>query len=325
MRELHGVTALLPDRPVPLKQQALFCDELHLVRPDPRYGREYRDVLEQQAAECDFLEAQGLVKFISREKFEDAISMHAVKTREDLASSMRTWARNQYEQFRDRIRKQEADEVWSDYNRTLAGRPITNLDVSFSDDRFFDVCVRLLAEGLANQPAATEHSAVVDVVPLCWFALGLPIGASRTSESPAVNVFQLGLEVLPVPGDDCAWEDILAFRAEAKQKQWAFRRFLGSLASKKQSEAEVRDDLEWTLNEYEREMDRFKLKRSVSFMETYVIPTVEAFESFKPSSFLKGLVSIKKRKIELLEGEANAKGRECAYVFDARKKFGPVN
>ncbi len=64
-------------------------------------------------------------------------------------------------------------------------------------------------------------------------------------------------------------------------------------------------------------------KRSVSFMETYIIPTVEAFESFKPSSFLKGLVAIKKRKIELLDSEANAKGRECAYVFDARKRFGP--
>jgi hypothetical protein len=57
-------------------------------------------------------------------------------------------------------------------------------------------------------------------------------------------------------------------------------------------------------------------------METYIIPTVEALESFKASSFLKGLVSIKKRKIELLEAEAKAPGRECAYVFDARKRFG---
>jgi hypothetical protein len=71
-----------------------------------------------------------------------------------------------------------------------------------------------------------------------------------------------------------------------------------------------------------RQWVRFKLKRSVSFLETYVIPTFEALEGFKPSSFLKGLVSIKKRKIELLEGEANAPGRECAYVFDARRRFG---
>ena len=64
------------------------------------------------------------------------------------------------------------------------------------------------------------------------------------------------------------------------------------------------------------------VKRSVTFMETYIIPTVEALEGFKPSSFLKGIVSIKKRKIELLEAEAHTPGREVAYVFDARRRFG---
>jgi hypothetical protein len=63
-------------------------------------------------------------------------------------------------------------------------------------------------------------------------------------------------------------------------------------------------------------------KRSISFMETSVIPVVKAFESFQRSSILKGLVSIKKRKLELLEGEVNARGREVAYVFGARKRFG---
>jgi hypothetical protein len=42
-------------------------------------------------------------------------------------------------------------------------------------------------------------------------------------------------------------------------------------------------------------------------METYVIPTVEAFESFNPSSFLKSVAAIRQREIELLESEANAK------------------
>lgn len=31
---------------------------------------------------------------------------------------------------------------------------------------------------------------------------------------------------------------------------------------------------------------------------------------------------IKKREVELLEAEMKAAGRECAYMFDARKRFG---
>ena len=136
-------------------------------------------------------------------------------------------------------------------------------------------------------------------------------------------LLHVAFEVLPIPGDSSAWQDILDFKAEGRNKQWGFRRFLHALAAKQQTGSEIRDDIEWTVNEYAKEMDRFKLKRSVSFMEIYVIPTVEALETFKPSSFLKGLVSIKKRKIELLEAEAKSLGRECAYVFDARKRFGP--
>ena len=37
---------------------------------------------------------------------------------------------------------------------------------------------------------------------------------------------------------------------------------------------------------------------------------------------MKGLVSIKKRKLELLEAEASRPGREFAYIYDARKRFG---
>ena len=56
--------------------------------------------------------------------------------------------------------------------------------------------------------------------------------------------------------------------------------------------------------EYSKAMDRLKLKRSVGRLETYVIPAVEALESFKASALLKNLAAIKKRKLELLEAEA---------------------
>jgi hypothetical protein len=144
-----------------------------------------------------------------------------------------------------------------------------------------------------------------------------------SAKSPMENAISAGFDVFPTPDETCALDDIFAFKNEMHDKAWSFRRFLKTLATKSQTEAEIRDDIEWTLNEYTKAMEHYRLKRSVNFMETYIIPTVEAFENLKPSSFLKGLIAIKKRKIEALEGQANAPGRECAYVFDALKRFGP--
>jgi hypothetical protein len=33
------------------------------------------------------------------------------------------------------------------------------------------------------------------------------------------------------------------------------------------------------------------------------------------------MLSARSRKVELLEAEMKAPGKECAYIFDARKKF----
>jgi len=173
-----------------------------------------------------------------------------------------------------------------------------------------------MATDLNNRSVRTIASAgrqylSVDTIPL--FRNTFPESPDKEGAATSTEeVLAIGLHALPVPDEMCAWQDILDFKAASDHKLWSFRRFLGTLASKQQTEAEIRDDIEWSLNGYAKEMDRFKLKRSVSFMETYVIPTVEALESFKPSTFLKGVVSIKKRKVELLEGESNAKGRECA-------------
>jgi hypothetical protein len=173
--------------------------------------------------------------------------------------------------------------------------------------------------------SATTANDNMSVVPICERPTPEIVMAYRglgTSGIEVADGLEVALAAFPVPDQACSWQDILDFKAEQRDKLWGFRRFLHALSTRRQTKAEIRDDIEWSVNEYTKEMDRLKMKRTVSFMETYVISTVEAFESFKPSAFLKGLVSIKKRKIELLEGEAKASGRECAYVFDARKRFG---
>ena len=81
----------------------------------------------------------------------------------------------------------------------------------------------------------------------------------------------------------------------------------------------------FVLNEYSKAMHLHQIKASNSFLEVYVIPAIEIVEDLIKlnwSKIAKGALAVKKRKVELLEAEMKAPGRECAYVFEARKRFG---
>jgi hypothetical protein len=130
---------------------------------------------------------------------------------------------------------------------------------------------------------------------------------------------------LPVPASNSSWPDVIDFKADLHDKQWRFRRWLYSLATKKLTEAEIRDELEWSLNQYTKAMEIHRIKSSQSFVDVFVISSLEIIENlakFNWSKIAKGMLSVQKRKVELLEAEMKAPGRECAYVFDARKRFG---
>lgn len=135
----------------------------------------------------------------------------------------------------------------------------------------------------------------------------------------------MALSMFPIPDNSCSWESILEFREEERDKQWALRRFLYKLAMQSQTEAEIRDEIEWCLNEYAKAMALHNIRASQSFVDVFVITPLEIIENlvkFNWSKIAKGVVQVQKRKVELMEAEMKAPGRECAYVFDARKRFG---
>ncbi|HLJ51667.1 MAG TPA: hypothetical protein VKU01_36930 [Bryobacteraceae bacterium] len=192
---------------------------------------------------------------------------------------------------------------------TIEREAAAQLTISSTRDLF----TRYLIKATVPPPNA-------DITAIC--ELPLPQGEAS---SQACDVIAIGLSTLPVPDDSCAWDDLLHFKAETHDKQWGFRRFLDTLASKNQTEAEIRDDIEWSLNEYTKAMNLHKLKTSNSFIDVFVISPLEIIEDLVKinwSKIAKGALQVKKRKVALLEAEMKAPGRECAYVFDARKKFG---
>jgi hypothetical protein len=164
-----------------------------------------------------------------------------------------------------------------------------------------------------------------DSAPVYAFAPWVAKDDLEFSSQPSLQAaLEVGLEALPVPDETCALEDILEFKSELRDKQWAFRRFLKALATKKQAESEIRDAIEWTLNEYRKAMEIHHLKASQSFVDVFVISPLEIVENvvkFNWSKLAKGALSVKKRKLDLMEAEMKAPGKECAYVYDAKKRF----
>jgi len=284
MRELHGVMHF-DDRALDLKKRALLFDRFSLWydgEKPPLTNPEPSDL-----ADLAFLQTRNVVNVVP-DYWTDY-----------LAWPVLTWADNY------------AHKVIAANDQT-GKRPL--------DDREKEIIERdSLTRALAG---ATSANPVIDQVPICEWPL--PSVGSETGLS-SQDILRISLDVVPSPDDGTDWEDILNFRAERRDKQWDFRRFLRSLATKDQTEAEVRDDIEWSLNEYSKAMTLHRLKTGTSFVEVYLIPAIEIAENlakFNWSKIAKGALSVKRRKIELLEAEMNAPGRECAYVFDAKKRFG---
>jgi hypothetical protein len=286
MRKLIGVM-YFDERALDLKRQALFFDRFDLwynadAPPIP-------DISKDQEADLDFLRSEGVLL--------------------------------------------ENKDYWMDY---MAGPVLTLADANI--DRLREANARLgnppfsefeaeiiKRDGLTRALSADRSpTRVFDCVPICERAPSWEM-LEDAKNAVAPEVLNVALQSLPVPDDSCAWEDILDFKAEMHDKQWHFRRFLATLASKKQTEAEIKDDIEWTVNEYRKAMEIHRLKSSNGFIDVFLISPLEILEDlakFQWSKLAKGMLSVNRRRVELMEAEMKAPGRECAYVFDAQQRFG---
>jgi hypothetical protein len=127
---------------------------------------------------------------------------------------------------------------------------------------------------VAAMELTTPSSQVVPLCELPFSYIESPL-KGPISGLNATDVLEIAIESLPTPSEETPWEDIFAFKAEHHDKLWHYRRFVHKLANSTNSEAEVRDEIEWALNEYTRAMRIHDIKAGHSLVETYVIPTIE--------------------------------------------------
>jgi hypothetical protein len=71
-------------------------------------------------------------------------------------------------------------------------------------------------------------------------------------------------------------------------------------------------------------MQVHNLKASRGLLDVFLISPLEIIENLVKlnwSRVAKGAIQVRKRRIEFLEAEMKAPGKECAYVFDAERRF----
>jgi hypothetical protein len=322
MRELHGATTAVPDQPLPLKQQALLFDKIHLIRPSQSIleKRLPNEAAEATLADLDFLQERGLVEYIvmgdllkvlsqtdeqkqQHKKLTSEVAMERIKSKYPLL-----FGSNRLRIFRVRTGDPK-ESMWSDSPPNVTPE---------AERQLLDFYTRVIAAGLTTRLN-------IETVPVCWHELPASLPEGQEFGNTFNEVLNISFKYFPIPDDTCAWQDIIDFKEELKNKQWSFRHFLAELATKKKTEAAVREEIEYLLNEYEHAMELQQMKASHSFVDVFIITPIEILEDivkFKWSDILKGGMAARKRKIELMEAEMKAPGRECAYVFDARKRFG---
>jgi hypothetical protein len=144
--------------------------------------------------------------------------------------------------------------------------------------------------------------------------------------STSTAVVRIMMESLPIPNALNSWDDILAFKrdGETAHKLWSLKRWMSKLAKGGTDEAALRDEIEYTIQDYTHYLERAGLKTQHGAVETILVSTAEVLEDLvklRWSKTLKSILGVRRANVELLELEAKAPGRECAYIVSARKQF----
>lgn len=140
------------------------------------------------------------------------------------------------------------------------------------------------------------------------------------------DVIRVALNGMPQPSADTSLEHIIQFRTdtETKKKMHALRRWIQTMTARQLPEQEASEELEWLVRQYEEHMHLHKLKANRGIVEVFITTTAEVAEDlikFRWGKLAKLPFAVSHKKIDLLEAEMKAPGREIAYLVEARKRF----
>lgn len=162
---------------------------------------------------------------------------------------------------------------------------------------------------------ATKEINVVTTLPYTEYTRELP----NSSKS---DIAQVVIKKLPLPSNETPWEQLIDYRNDAKTQKSLLdlRRWIRKISTENLAPHEIEEEIEWLINEFENHMKLHKMKENTEAVEVITKAPLEFLE-LKFSKIIEPLFAIKKRKINLLEAEMNAPGREMSYIIKTRDAF----
>jgi hypothetical protein len=156
----------------------------------------------------------------------------------------------------------------------------------------------------------------------------LPRTIPIAQDSPTIksDVIRLIINAMPIPDDSTAWEQILEYRRDpdSRRKLLALRKWITDVSRRALKPAEVEEELEFLLGEYQAHLNLHRIKTNARTLETLVVTgaeTVAGLLTFEWGRAARALFSLKNRQVTLLEGELALPGREVAFVMKAKERF----
>ncbi len=156
------------------------------------------------------------------------------------------------------------------------------------------------------------------------------------SDSTALNddfvsgkdeIIKLVIEQLPEPDyESVAWERIIDFRNDPETKKLLnfLRHWITDRSKKEGSSKDILEEMSYYCAKYEEHINLHKMKLKYGVFETLLMIPAEMIEGvirLKPTKTVKALFTFKRQKVELLEQEKKAPGRDLAYLFKAKDEF----
>ena len=149
----------------------------------------------------------------------------------------------------------------------------------------------------------------------------------QTLGSGSDEILQVFFTALPEPDDVTPWEAIVDFRndPESRRRFLALRHWINELIAGKRPASQLEDEVAHLQAEFEHHMKIHRIKSHGGMLETLVVAGAEVAENLlkiRWGKVAKTLFSIAKRRVELLDAERAAPGRQLAYIVEAKQRFG---
>ncbi|MFN7741564.1 MAG: hypothetical protein ACK5RA_15140 [Cyanobacteriota bacterium] len=188
-----------------------------------------------------------------------------------------------------------------------------------------DFQTRFHAEYLQKHRALDVIPSLDKSAPECDF-LDLRLGSNIDGNSKH-DVVNVCLDFLPFPDLSASWDDLIEYRNdnEVRKNFLALRKWLRKMAEQPSNLNDLREEVEYLILERESHLKLRELKINTGSLETVLTigaGVLENIAKLNLSSAVKTLFTLTHRKIELLEAEQNAPGKDIAYITSIRKRFG---